>query len=82
LSLASQAFIFRTVQITKKVLKIMTRLAVTAATTPLSIWGGFTSTVRNLGTYFAARSGTMSGIEALEQEHARIRLTSRHWLMG
>ena len=61
----------------------MTRLAVTAATTPVSIWGGFTSTVRNLGTYFAARSGhDEPRIEALEQEHARIRLTSRHWLMG
>ena len=60
----------------------MTRHAGTITTAPASIWGGLATTVRTLGTLIAAPAAGQSGVEALEREHARIRLTSRHWLMG
>lgn len=60
----------------------MTRLAATAAAAPASIWGGLATTVRTLGTLLTRPAAGQTGLDALEREHSRIRLSSRHWLMG
>ncbi len=56
----------------------MTRLVATA-TAHSPLLAGMSEAFRSL---FAGRTGAMTGVEALEREHDRIRLTSRHWLMG
>ncbi len=56
----------------------MARLSATA-TAHSPLLAGVSAALRSL---FKPRSFDMTGIEALEREHDRIRLTSRHWLMG
>ena len=52
------------------------------ATGHTSFWGNVETALRGFGQLFSTRGTVDSGLEALEREHARIRLTSRHWLMG
>lgn len=58
----------------------MSRLAATV-TSPASFADGVSATLRGIGKLFVSEPGN-SGLEALEREHDRIRLTSRHWLVG
>lgn len=58
----------------------MSRLAATIAS-PASFFDGVSATLRGIGKLFGTEPGS-SGLDALEREHARIRLTSRHWLVG
>lgn len=58
----------------------MSRLTVTAV--PSHFWNDVGATLRGLGNLFTSSGSPQSGLEALEREHARIRLSSRHWLVG
>ena len=46
---------------------------------PTRFWEEVGQAFRGFGILFATPT---SGLEALERENARIRLTSRHWLVG
>jgi hypothetical protein len=62
-------------------LKIMTsRTAPAATATPL--WNSFESAVRLTLKSLSASPAQASAFEDLEGEQARIRRTSRHWLIG
>lgn len=58
----------------------MTRLAATLSS-PASLWGGLSATVRSISRLAALANAELSGLEATERDAARIRLSSRHWLM-
>lgn len=58
----------------------MSRLS--AAAPASRLWDDIESAVRGFGKLFHAQPATSTGLEALEREHSRIVLTSRHWLMG
>ena len=58
----------------------MSRLAAAIAS-PASFVDGVSATLRGIGKLLASEPGS-SGLEALEREHDRIRLTSRFWLLG
>ena len=61
----------------------MTRLAVHRA--PLhapGFWDTVETAFRGFSRRFAAGESAESGLATLEREQARIRLESRHWLMG
>jgi len=58
----------------------MTRLTAPLAA-PASLWEGLSAPFRGLSKLVSAGRAEVSGLDALEREHARIRLTSRHWLM-
>lgn len=58
----------------------MTRL-ITPRAAPASLWNGLSAPFRSLSKLVSTGRADVSGLDALEREHARIRLTSRHWLM-
>ena len=49
---------------------------------PASLWGDIETAVRGLGKLFSARPAAVTGLDEMEREQSRIRLSSRHWLMG
>ncbi len=58
----------------------MTRRAATIQT-PATLWNDIEATVRGFGKFFTSPAAD-GGFDAIERENARIRLSSRHWLMG
>ena len=58
----------------------MTRLTATAPSAP--IWSSLESAVRQTIRSLTAPASEASVFEALEGEQARIRQSSRHWLVG
>ncbi len=65
----------------KERLKIMSRHTATA-TSPVSLWADVESAVRRTLTALAASAQQVPSFEELESEQARIRQSSRHWLLG
>ncbi len=59
----------------------MTRL-IAAAAPAAPLWTSFESAVRQTFRSLTAPAGDASVFEALEGEQARIRQSSRHWLVG
>ena len=49
---------------------------------PARFWEEVGHAFRGFGNLFAPSAPVESGLEALERERDRIRLTSRHWLAG
>jgi hypothetical protein len=62
-------------------LKIMTSRTAPAASAA-SLWNSFESTVRLTLRSLSASPASASVYEDIEGEQARIRRTSRHWLIG
>lgn len=58
----------------------MSRLLAAAAPAPL--WNSFEAAVRHTFRSLTAPAAEASVFEALEGEQARIRQSSRHWLVG
>lgn len=58
----------------------MTRLTATAPVTP--VWTSLGSAVRQTLRSLTAPATELSVFEALDGEQARIRQSSRHWLVG
>lgn len=58
----------------------MTRLAATLAS-PSALWVGVTGTIRRMSSLVSFGSADFAGLETVERDAARIRLSSRHWLM-
>jgi hypothetical protein len=62
-------------------LKIMSRRSATA-TPAVSLWAGVESAVRLTLNTLSAPATQVPSLEQLEGEQARIRRSSRHWLLG
>ena len=58
----------------------MTRRAATIQA-PSTLWNDIETTVRSFGKFFSPPAAD-AGFDAIERENDRIRLSSRHWLMG
>jgi hypothetical protein len=65
----------------KERLKIMSRHTATAMSS-VSLWAGVEGAVRRTLTMLSAAATQVPSLEQLESEQARIRQSSRHWLLG
>lgn len=59
----------------------MARHAATASSSA-RLWGEIEFAIRGFRKFFATPTSVEAGLETLEHEQARIRLTGRHWLAG